>query len=470
VPNSGVAIFNPGNDSGSADVDANGGDLHITGTAGTGGLTGVDGSFYFSGVDNGGAFFIGIKASGNLVVTSDAGLIHFVSSSTVSTASFNSPGGTSSLITWSDTTSAPVSLSGGDFTMDEYAYGVNYGTVNVTNLTITDNTVPFTNLGPVDTGTLTATLTGALNINGAITASGLVTLVDTGDDITFGTNGSINDSGTGGTGDVVLAAGTNLANSHYISNNSTSGLNAIQVAAGSNYYLYSSDPTYGNLGGLMPDFTLYTVSYPESGLPAGNGALYFAAMGAIGPNAPVNPPPDTGGGSTIVPPVLIPQPIPPGAPPFGGGTLGLPPAPPAPFSFTGDGSAGQTGQQNGGLANSSGNSGQITSGDTAQLNGGELNNVTNPEAAGALNQALGPVAYHSLEDALKSIGDYDAGDLPATNDAAGGGDSETILNGGEVAEIGEAGVKNIPPGQAPAQLKQAMGDGVLNGMPSGGGH
>jgi hypothetical protein len=97
--------------------------------------------------------------------------------------------------------------------------------------------------------------------------------------------------------------------------------------------------------------------------------------------------------------------------------------------------------------------------------------VANPQAAGVLNQALGPVVFQNLTDALAMPGDWTgANDSGAGGDNARGGDKETILSGGDVAVMGDNGVKNIPPGQAPPQLQQAMSGGVLQGMPSGAGH
>jgi len=194
--------------------------------------------------------------------------------------------------------------------------------------------------------------------------------------------------------------------------------------------------------------------------------------------APPSSPPSTltggaaGGGSNIVPPALTPQPAPPVTLASASGNLGSTPPPP-PFDFVGTGASADLGQENGGLADSTGNSGQVGSGDAAQLGGnGQLNNVANPQAAGVLNQALGPVVYHGLAAALEAVGDWAGADESgaAGDDATGGGDQETILSGGDVAEMDNTGVKNIPPNQAPPQLRQAMGGDVLKGMNSGAGH
>jgi hypothetical protein len=147
-------------------------------------------------------------------------------------------------------------------------------------------------------------------------------------------------------------------------------------------------------------------------------------------------------------------------PPSATGTLGNV-VPPPPFNFTGNGASGLIGQQDGGFANSSSNGGQVGAGDAAQLNNGGLNNVANPQAAGVLNQALGPVVFHNLADALAALGDWTAADLPGPGGNNAGGDQETILSGGDVVEIGDNTVKSIPLSQAPKPLRDAMGGGTF---------
>jgi len=203
-----------------------------------------------------------------------------------------------------------------------------------------------------------------------------------------------------------------------------------------------------------------------------NGGGTSGGGGSSGGTSPSSPSTITGGaddsGSNIVPPALTPQPTADLALPTGNQNLGNTPPPP-PFNFQGSGIASQIGQQDGGLANSSSNSGLVGSDDAAQLGNGQLNNVANPQAAGTLNLALGPVVYHNLSDALIAIGDWaDVPPGPGSDNSTGGGD-ETILSGGDVVEIGNQGVKNIPLSQAPQQLKNAMSGDVRNGM-SGTGH
>ena len=100
-----------------------------------------------------------------------------------------------------------------------------------------------------------------------------------------------------------------------------------------------------------------------------------------------------------------------------------------PFTFVGNGTSDGTGQQEGGLADSSGNSGQVGHGDAAQLSNGELNNVANPQATGALNLALGPAVFHNLSDALQDVG----GVTDAADAGAGTGATATVCCGLEPA-------------------------------------
>lgn len=184
-----------------------------------------------------------------------------------------------------------------------------------------------------------------------------------------------------------------------------------------------------------------------------------------------------GAGSTIVPPALVPQPVQisqPGNPVIttttGGSTTGGDEgSQPPPFSFVGTGLSTLEGQLEGGLADSASNSGQVGSGDTAQMNDGQLNSVANPQASGTLNEALGPIVYQNLADALKELGDW--ADVPdSAEPETGENGGETILTGGDVAEMTSNGVKNIPLDQAPKALQKAMNVEILNGTGAGAGH
>ena len=216
-----------------------------------------------------------------------------------------------------------------------------------------------------------------------------------------------------------------------------------------------------------------------SGVSDPNYQIQFVAgnLDIANPPAMTTPPTvivtDPGGGSNKFPPGVTPQPIQTGIPPPPTGNSG-----PAPVNYTGVGIASQTGQQGPGLADSTGNSGQVGSGDSAQLGNGELNNASNPAANGALNEALGPAVHTALIDALKDAGDfttdYDAGsqndeDVAAKN-AKHRASDETTLNGGDVVSIGSDGVQNIPLNKAPQPLRDALAGDVLHGMPAGTGH
>jgi len=104
------------------------------------------------------------------------------------------------------------------------------------------------------------------------------------------------------------------------------------------------------------------------------------------------------------------------------------------------------------------------------VDNGGVNNVANPRASGALNQALGPAVFNSLADALKDLGDWAGAADAGGAEGNAGGDEETILGPGGVDVMDADGVKNIPPDQAPAQLRNALGGDVLKGMGAGAGH
>ena len=518
VPNSGVGIFNPGNDispteeneeedvpGGNVSLAANGGNLSITGTAGTGGLTGVNATYYFSTIDDNGAIFPGATASGNLTVTSLSGLIGFIVSTSAQTITFTSPAGTSSSVTYADTTNAPLSFSGGSFTIGTLgdqalpvvsatvqnltlnAGGdVNLGTVSADDLTVNGaTTTNITQTGALDASLLTVTSADAITLNnagnnisalggishagtldiftdpgltltGTISGSAPVLIEENGGNLTLGSGAEITDSGEGNN--------VNLVTNDYIINDSTLGAGVLQLS-GDNYYLYSNDPSGTNLGGIPVDFTQYSTTYPGGDLPGGNGALYAAASGTgTGTSTGTGTGTGTGDGD-FPPPVLTPQP-PPITPPTD--PIAGPPEEQPPFSFAGDGTTGQTGTGSGGLADSSGSSGKVGPGDTVQLNNGELNNASNPAAAGALNQALSPFVYETLSNAMK--GDFTDNDPPVDKSkdkrtADNGG--EKVLGSGDVVEIGNDGVKNIPLSSAPKPLQTALGNGMLNGLQPG---
>jgi filamentous hemagglutinin family protein len=470
VPNAGVAIFNPGNDSGSVALAAQGGDLSIIGTSGGGANSvGVDGAPYFNSVDDNASNDPSLTSSGGLLITSTAGRIDmsgFAGEISALNTYVKAPVGTSSDVTLG-TASGPLSLYGGDFTVSGYPTGA---------ITLDTSSV----------GSLSLTTAGGLTITGAVTGTGPMTLENTGGNITFGPGGALIDSGAGN--NIVVAAGTDSGNGSHIINDSTVG--AIQVADGANFYVYSNDAAGDHLGDItvLPTSVVYDTTYPGEGLPAVNEELFYTtgsggsgssggsggssggSGGSAGSGTGMTPPSTTtggadGSGSDIIPPALVPQPtqvFTPTAVAAGGSGVT-----PPPFDFAGSGEAQQNGQEDGGLANSTGNSGQVANGDTAQLGNGQLNNVANPQAAGELNQALGPIVYQSLADALQNVGDWAGAGQGAADDTAGDDSGETILGVGDVAEMGSNGVQSIPLSKAPSQLRHAMSDDVRKGMGSG---
>jgi hypothetical protein len=232
--------------------------------------------------------------------------------------------------------------------------------------------------------------------------------------------------------------------------------------------------------------TVGSYAIDGNGLSAGNYTFTQAQGNAtaltIGMVTPPSNPPSTAtggaasGGSNIVPPVLTPQPVQIAqqtnpatsndSTTSGNGNTSANAngTQQPPFSFAGTGDSQLLGELQGGLADSASNNGQIAQGDTAQMNSGQLNSVANPEAASALNEALGPIVYQNLSDALKTMGDW--ADVPEEGNGteASGGDAETILTAGDVAEVTGSGAKKIPLSQAPEQLRNAMNGDALKGM------
>ena len=293
-----------------------------------------------------------------------------------------------------------------------------------------------------------------LTLVGLISGNAPVLIQEIGGDLTIGPTGQISSGGSLVT----------LVTNDYFINDSTQGSNAV----GNNYYIYSSDPSATVLGGITPDFTLFNVTYPGSGFPSGNGVLYAYTT------PPSPPPSNTGSTGNTVPPAVTPQnnQINPQQPPPGGFNTESDNSVFQPVNYTGNGTTSQTGQQGGDLADTSGNGGTIGSGDAAQLNGGGLNNVSNPAAAGALNQALGAAVHDALANALQALGDYSAAnyDTSGGSGTGTGGTNEKILGGGDVVQIGGGGgVQSIPLNQAPQPLQNALGNGVRDGL-SGAGH
>ncbi len=135
-----------------------------------------------------------------------------------------------------------------------------------------------------------------------------------------------------------------------------------------------------------------------------------------------------------------------------------------PFGFAGSGDFSQTGAALDGLAFASGSGGPIAAGDAAQLNSGQMNNVSNPAAAGALEASLSPAVHDTLQEALVAVsGVYDSYDDSAegTTDPTGGA---TELGNGDVVEIDDGNVKKIPLSSAPQPLRDALSGTALRGL------
>jgi filamentous hemagglutinin family protein len=515
LPNAGVY---DSTGSGSTNVEAQVGDLNLIGTTGSGTPALA---VYLGGMDES---LPSLVAEGTVSIASNSGVVSYDASVDSESLAFSTPAGSQSTLT--DLGATPIDLAGGDFTLD-LTSPLTLGTVSVSSLTINasaedvdlgttsasdlviNGAGSVTQSGPITISTLTianagsVTLTDAgnnitslgaissfgtidiftdpgLTLTSTITSPAAITIAETGGDLTFDSGGQVIETGTA---NIILAAGTDLANSHYIVNDSASGANAIQPGSGV-YYLYASDPTYNTLGGLTitPANMVYGATYPGSSnsfAGTGSAVFYFvAALGDVGPNPPDTNPtlPSTttggaaGGGSNLVPPALTPQPSQTGDQTSytttsggdddsGGGSQ------PPPFSFVGTGVSQLLGQLDGGLANSASNSGLVGTGDIALLDGGQLNNASNPEAAGTLEEALGPIVYQNLADALKALGDW--ADVPDSSHTADNGEGETILTGGDVAEMSSTAVKNIPLSQAPEQLRNAMNSPTLQNAGAG---
>jgi len=341
--------------------------------------------------------------------------------------------------------------------------------------TVINSSNNISTLGPVTDTDFFLFNNGPLSVNSTVSVSVTSLIEAFGGDLTLGPNAKIIESGANAT--------FNLVTTQYLINNSSLGANVFQLSNGANYDLYAHDPSFMALGGLTPDFTLFNTTYPGTNLPSGNGLLY--SVSGSGPSP--NPPPDNGGQNQVLS-TITPQngQIAPQEPPQTGDT-GESGTSFWPVSYSGSGMFGQTGGND--LANSSSNGSTVGSGDAAQISHGELNNVTNPAATSALNQALSTFVRNTLSSALSSFVDNDS---PSSGKAVTGGDDngvpddskhdkkhakrqvaqnkETTLDQGEVAVIGGNGVQNIPLSQTPPALQNAMNDAALVGLSGGPGH
>ena len=495
-PSLGVGVVIHGFNGGGAELTSDDGNIQLNGKGGTGysGTGAIAGNY----IPNAGVTIVdnsSLSTDGNITITGAGGA--------------NSNGVTLNELT-TDTTldesptlptlqadSITITSTSGKMLVDAALNANTAVTITSPGALVLDDTSEGTG---ITTSALTVIAAGPITINDPIATFGAALIESIDGNITLGPNATINDDGGEGENPYVLtiAAGNSLAHSHYLINNSEAGADAITATDGASFYIYSADPTSDMFNGVtVPENNVvFNATYPSSSLPEGNGELFYVATASdTGPNSgnggtggggggggggstPPSDPTmvastDDGSGSNVVPPAIVPQndngngqpgngqPIDFLATVWGGSVT-------PPFSFTGSPGGNSGGGNGGGWANTSGNGGQVGAGDAAQLGGGGLNNVQNPAAAGALNLALGPAVHNALNQALAWLGDWtDTNYNPADNGAggAGGGNGETLLNGGDVVVIGGNGVKSIPLSQAPGPLQQALGNGVLNSLP-----
>ena len=447
-----------------------------------------------------------VDAGGGLAVTGHgAGIDYDGTANSNYTATFTTPGSSESTI---ENAGGPYVLNGGSYSLTGTGVtvstgsaigalditsntGITLGSVNATSVTLdADTESDITQTGALDTGTLTVTESGGvdlsntgnnistldditsygginiftdpgLTIAGHVSGEGEILIQDIGGNLTLGAGSEVSDIGEGG--NVTLVTNKNFTN------NSSLGANAIQVEDG-NYYLFANSPTGSNLGGLPVDFTLYDHSYPDTNLPPGNGVIYASnANGSTGTGSTM-PPGTLADGGTPIPPAVVPQngQIAPQQPPSGIELGETDESQTAGYSTTGNGIFTQTAGDSSDLANFYGNSGLIGADDTAQLNNGELNNVTSPEASSALDLALSSAVRGSLADALRDVNLVE--DTNPADQAGDPGDvHQQVVDSGDVVVIGGGQVKHIPADQAPQPLKDALGNGVMNGLRPGAG-
>jgi hypothetical protein len=84
-----------------------------------------------------------------------------------------------------------------------------------------------------------------------------------------------------------------------------------------------------------------------------------------------------------------------------------------------------------------------------------------------LNLALGPAVRQALTAALIGLGDWNDADAAADATTSSVDGQEKVLSAGDVAEIDDKKVKNIPLNQAPEKLRDAMSGDIIKGMPAG---
>ena len=327
----------------------------------------------------------------------------------------------------------------------------------------------------ITTGNLAVNTTGAILINTSISGDGTDSIAATNGNITLGSDASLSDTGEGNV--LSLAAGTSLPHSHYVINDASLGADAVTVSNDASFAIFQADSASNTADNI--DFTAtysqYGATYPGTGLPTGNGLLYFVGSAdAVGPNSPNAPPPSStptnlldlaseedGSGSNLVPVSTVPQngdvQISGGDLPGSGGTPGNP-------ALNFGNNPGGPGSSNGGLASSSGNGGLIGPNDSGVLGGGALGNFQNPAVYSAFGTALGPAVYNDLSAAL-GADFYPSDSQPGSGGPGDGGSNEMNITPGGVVVIQDGKIKTVPAGQVPNQLNNALNKSTLNNLP-----
>jgi filamentous hemagglutinin family protein len=298
-------------------------------------------------------------------------------------------------------------------------------------------------------------------VNGTISAGGLV-------GFNAGTiEASYTTSAVGGSGDVGGLAGKNSSTGNVVAS-------YWATDAGSNQGLTTFGLNNGSSDSFTSGQTLAALADQSTFQPTGDGPgewdfattwttngntetpqllLGSANTGGGGNTPPVNlielASLDDGSGSNLVPVSTVPQ-----NPDVNSSDAGQ-------NGNDGDffGDTDQSGNGNGGLANSSGNGGLIGPGDAGMLGGGALSNFSNPAVYSAFGNALGAQVYISLSDAL----DLDNGGY-YPNDSKPGKD-QTTVDSGDVIVIEKGKIQNVSPDQVPGPLKNALGSGAFNNLP-----
>jgi filamentous hemagglutinin family protein len=248
--------------------------------------------------------------------------------------------------------------------------------------------------------------------------------------------------------------------------------------------LAATDSVY-DLTGTLAYQTTATVNSPigmypidVSGVSDPNYQIQFVAgtLTIANPSMTMSSPPSATAGSNIVPPVLTPTAAQTSSETGASDSSGN--AAPPSINVVGSGTSVSSSEESGSLAAASGNSGRVGKGDAAEIGRGQVNNVASPHATGALNQALGPAVFQNLNGALQGMGNWTYVNGPGSTDvtarssasrietADNNGGTETILRGGDAAEVSSRGVKNISLTQVPDQLRKALGEDFFAGLAS----